>query len=138
MQVIREILLRIFCLVTLNEVSWSSKINGNLRHNHIAIYDFTATWYFIKHHHIIKLYVWYLCLLESRRSAFVTFMQKRVLYLTSSETACRIAHRRFLSSTYFQNRDKKLDAWCLALIYVRICTCFYSCTYMQLYMYVLL
>ena len=33
----REIMLTIYRLVTLNEVSWSSKINGNFRHNHIAI-----------------------------------------------------------------------------------------------------
>ena len=31
-----------FRLVTLNEVSWSLKINGNFRHNNIAIYDLTA------------------------------------------------------------------------------------------------
>ena len=30
-------------LFILNEVSWSSKINGNCGHNHIAIYDFTPT-----------------------------------------------------------------------------------------------
>ena len=40
----REIL-TIFHLVTLNDVSLSSKINGSFRHNHIAIYDFTATWF---------------------------------------------------------------------------------------------
>ena len=33
----------IFRLVPLNGVSWSFKINGNFRQNHIAIYDFTAT-----------------------------------------------------------------------------------------------
>ena len=37
------ILLNIFHLDTLNEVSWSFKINGNLGHNDIAAYDFTAT-----------------------------------------------------------------------------------------------
>ena len=40
---LREILLTIFRLVTLNDVSLSFKINGNFWHNHIAIYDFPAT-----------------------------------------------------------------------------------------------
>ena len=40
----REILLTIFSLVILNEVSWSFKMNGNFRHNHIPIYYFTAKW----------------------------------------------------------------------------------------------
>ena len=35
----------IFRLVTLNEVSWSFEINGNFRHNHIAIFNFTAKWF---------------------------------------------------------------------------------------------
>ena len=32
----------IFRSATLNEVSWSSKINSNFKHSYIAIYDFTA------------------------------------------------------------------------------------------------
>ena len=31
--------------LTRNEVSWSFKINGNFRHNLIAIYDLSATWF---------------------------------------------------------------------------------------------
>ena len=39
----REYLLKIFRLVTSNDVSLSFKINRNFRHNHITIYDFRAT-----------------------------------------------------------------------------------------------
>ena len=38
----REILLKIFRLVTLNDVSVSFKINDKFVHNDIAIYDFTV------------------------------------------------------------------------------------------------
>ena len=41
----QEIRFSIFRLVALNDVSWSFKINGIFRHNRIAIYDFTATWF---------------------------------------------------------------------------------------------
>ena len=40
-----QILLTNFPLVTLNDALPSFKINGNFRHNQIAIYDFTATWF---------------------------------------------------------------------------------------------
>ena len=39
----REIMLTIFHLIILNDVSLGFKINGNFRHNHITILDFTAT-----------------------------------------------------------------------------------------------
>ena len=41
----RDILFTIFRLVTLKEISLIFKINSNFRHNHIAIYDFIATWF---------------------------------------------------------------------------------------------
>ena len=42
----REILLTIFGLFTTNDVSLSFKIKGNIRHNHIAIYDFRTIWFY--------------------------------------------------------------------------------------------
>ena len=41
----REILHAIFCSITLSDASLSFKVNGNFRHNYIAIYDFKATWF---------------------------------------------------------------------------------------------